>query len=169
MAALGTRRGVAYWIACGLGSGLSPMAPGTVGSLVAMLAGIALLGLAPALLPLAAAVATIGGWWAVQACGAEGDPGWIVVDEVAGMWIAMLPLALLAPGAEWNLASLLLAFIAFRVLDIAKPGPIGWADRQPGAAGVMADDVVAGLVAAGIVTMAQWILPGWFAGPGWGG
>ena len=133
------------------------------------MAGMVLLALAPALLLLAAAVATVGGWWAVQACGAEGDPGWIVVDEFAGMWIAMLPLALLAPGAEWNLASLLLAFIAFRVLDIAKPGLVGWADRQAGAAGVMADDVVAGLLAAGLVAVAQWVSPDWFAGPGWGG
>lgn len=163
MAALAVRRGAAFWVACGFGSGLAPVAPGTVGSAVALGIGMALLALEPALLPLAAVAAVLGGVWAVQACGAAGDPGWIVIDEFAGQWIAMLPLALLAPGAEWNLASLALAFVAFRALDIAKPGPVGWADRQEGAAGVMADDVVAGLLAAGIVRAAQWIWPAIFA------
>ena len=162
MAALGVPRGLAFWVASGLGSGLCPVAPGTVGSALALALGMGLLALEPALLPLAAAMATIGGLWAVQASGAAGDPGWIVVDEFAGQWLAMLPLALLAPGAELNPASLALAFVAFRVLDIAKPGPVGWADRQEGAAGVMADDVVAGLLAAGVVRAAQWAWPGWF-------
>jgi phosphatidylglycerophosphatase A len=169
MAAIGVRRGAAFWVACGFGSGLSPVAPGTAGSAAALLIGMGLLALEPALLPLAAAAAVIGGVWAVQACDAPGDPGWIVIDEFAGQWIAMLPLALLAPGAEWNLASLALAFAAFRALDIAKPGPVGWADRQAGAAGVMADDVVAGLLAAGIVGLAQLLWPGWFAGAAMGG
>ena len=157
------RRGVAFWLASGLGSGLSPWAPGTVGSAVALVLGLGLLALEPALLPLAAAIATIGGLWAVQATGATDDPDWIVIDEFAGQWIAMLPLALLEPGAAWNPASLALGFATFRLLDIAKPGPVGWADRQEGAAGVMADDVVAGLLAAGVVRAAQVVWPGLFA------
>jgi phosphatidylglycerophosphatase A len=132
---------------------------------VALVLGMALLALEPALLPLAAAVATMGGLWAVQACQPEGDPGWVVIDEVAGLWIALLPLALLPPGAEWNLPSLALAFLAFRALDILKPGPVGWADRQEGAAGIMADDVIAGLLAAGLVRVAQVLLPEWFTVP----
>lgn len=159
------RRGSAFWVACFGGSGLSPVAPGTVGSAVALVLGMALLALEPALLPLAAAVATMGGLWAVQACQPEGDPGWVVIDEVAGLWIALLPLALLPPGAEWNLPSLALAFLAFRALDILKPGPVGWADRQEGAAGIMADDVIAGLLAAGLVRVAQVLLPEWFTVP----
>ena len=158
-------RGGAFWVASFGGSGLSPVAPGTVGSAVALVLGMALLALEPALLPLAAAVATMGGLWAVQACQPEGDPGWVVIDEVAGQWIALLPLALLPPGAEWNLPSLALAFLAFRALDILKPGPVGWADRQEGAAGIMADDVIAGLLAAGLVRVAQMLLPEWFTVP----
>ena len=163
------RRGAAFWIACGFGSGLVPKAPGTFGSLAALVAGMAVLAIGPALLPLVAAAATIGGAWAIQACGADRgakeDPGWVVIDEFAGQWIAMLPLVLLPDAALWNLPSLLLAFVAFRVLDIAKPGPIGLADRQAGAAGIMADDVIAGILAGVIVLLAQLLLPAWFAVP----
>jgi len=162
-------RGIAYWVACGLGSGLSPVAPGTVGSVAALVAGVAILGVAPLMLPLAAAAAVLGGWWAVRASGADrapgGDPGWVVVDEVAGQWIALLPLLLLPAAAAWNPPSLLLAFVAFRALDILKPGPVGWADRQEGAFGVMADDVIAGVLAALVVVAAQRLWPGWFAAP----
>jgi phosphatidylglycerophosphatase A len=165
MTARAMPRGGAFWVASFGGSGLSPVAPGTVGSAVALVLGMALLALEPALLPLAAAVATMGGLWAVQACQLEGDPGWVVIDEVAGQWIALLPLALLPPGAEWNLPSLALAFLAFRALDILKPGPVGWADRQEGAAGIMADDVIAGLLAAALVRLAQVLLPEWFTVP----
>ncbi len=170
MAALSqARRGTAFWVACGLGTGLSPVAPGTVGSLAALAVGVAILGVAPAWLPLAAAVATSGGLWAVRASGADrapgGDPGWVVVDEVAGQWIALLPLALLPAAAAWNPPSLLLAFLAFRALDILKPGPVGWADRQEGAFGVMADDVIAGGLAALLVMGAQFLWPAWFAAP----
>ena len=158
-------RGGAFWVASFGGSGLFPVAPGTAGSVVALAVGLALLALEPALLPLAAAVATMGGLWAVQACQVADDPGWVVIDEVAGLWIALLPLALLPPEAEWNLPSLALAFLAFRALDILKPGPVGWADRQEGAAGIMADDVIAGLLAAGLVRLAQVVLPDVFAVP----
>jgi phosphatidylglycerophosphatase A len=48
-------------------------------------------------------------------------------------------------------AGLIAAFIIFRLLDVTKPGPIGWADRQSGAAGIMADDLVAGAIAAAIL------------------
>ena len=143
-----------------------PKAPGTAGSLAALVSGMALLAISPALLPLAAAGAVIGGLWAIQACGAAaepgGDPGWVVIDEFAGQWIAMLPLVLLADAQVWNMPLLALGFVAFRALDILKPGPIGWADRQAGAAGIMADDVIAGVGAAGLVVAAQTLLPAWF-------
>lgn len=158
-------RGPAFWIACGFGSGLVPWAPGTAGSLAALAAGMALLAFDPALLLLAAALGVFGGFWAVQASGAENDPGWVVIDEFAGQWIAMAPLAFLPAAAVCNPPSLLLAFSAFRALDILKPGPVGWADRQEGAAGIMADDVIAGLLAALIVYAAQVLLPAWFATP----
>lgn len=161
------KRGPAFWIACGFGSGLAPRAPGTVGSLAALAVGVALLAIEPASLSLAAGLAVIGGMWAAQACGAAaepgGDPGWVVVDEFAGQWIAMLPMTLVPEGAVWNPPSLVLSFVAFRALDILKPGPVGWADRQGGAAGIMADDVIAGVLAAGILRGVQNLLPGWFA------
>jgi len=140
---------LARLIASGAGAGYAPRAPGTAGSLLALLLG-ALLMLAPAAaLPLAALAATIGGVWAIRAARVEGDPGWVVIDEVAGQWIALLGLA----RPTWP--GLLAAFLLFRLLDITKPGPIGWADRQGGAVGIMADDVIAGAAVAVILYAAR--------------
>jgi phosphatidylglycerophosphatase A len=147
-------------VASGFGSGFFPVAPGTAGSLVALLVGAGLLWAAPAALPWAALAAAVGGFWAVAATRAGDDPGWVVIDEFAGQWIAMLPLA------RPTLAGLAAAFLLFRLLDIVKPGPIGWADRQHGAAAVMADDLVAGAIAAGIVWAAQSRWPGVLDWPG---
>jgi len=157
-------RSLAQWIACGFGSGLFPVAPGTAGSLAALGLGVAMLWLAPPLLLAAAALATAGGFWAVRASGAQHDPGWVVIDEFAGQWIALLPLL----AAPLDPLSIGLAFLAFRLLDILKPGPIGWADRQPGAFGVMADDVIAGALAAGIVWGTRQAWPAWFTTGGTG-
>jgi len=99
----------------------------------------------PALLPLAALLAALGGVWSINAARVEGDPGWVVIDEFAGQWLALCGLA------HASLPGLLAAFIVFRILDVAKPGPIGWADRQGGAAGIMADDLIAGAITAGIL------------------
>jgi phosphatidylglycerophosphatase A len=132
-------------IASGFGSGFSPLAPGTVGSVVALVVGAGLMGVSPFALPVAAVAAVMGGWWAISACGGAEDPGWIVIDEFAGQWIAML--ALTRPA----LPGLLLAFALFRLLDITKPGPVGWADRRHDAVGVMGDDVIAGAIAAGVI------------------
>jgi phosphatidylglycerophosphatase A len=140
---------VARLIASGAGAGYAPRAPGTAGSLLALLLG-ALLMLAPAaVLPLAALAATLGGVWAIRAARVDGDPGWVVIDEVAGQWIALLGLA----RPTWP--GLLAAFLLFRLLDITKPGPIGWADRQGGAVGIMADDVIAGAAVAVILYAAR--------------
>jgi phosphatidylglycerophosphatase A len=142
------------FIASGFGSGLLRPAPGTIGSFVALLLGAAMMWLWPPLLPVAAGVFYLAGLWAVAACDAVDDPGWVVVDEFVGQWIAMLPLASLsAPG-------LLAAFVLFRVFDIVKPGPIRTAENMGGAQGVMADDVVAGAVAAGLIWMVRTGWPG---------
>ncbi len=132
------------------GIGLLPKAPGTWGSLAALLLGMALLA-AGGRLALAAGiiVATLAGLWAIPRAGGEADPGWVVIDEVAGMWLAMLPL----PAPHWLGGTL--AFACFRVLDIVKPGPIGVVDRWPGRVGVMGDDLLAGVVAAALVWAAQ--------------
>ena len=83
------------------------------------------------------------GWWCSQRITAQfgvDDAAEIVADEVAGMWLALA----LLPQIWWLAV---LAFLGFRWLDIAKPGPIGWLDREvKGGLGVMLDDVLAGAV-----------------------
>jgi phosphatidylglycerophosphatase A len=138
-------RRIARAIAAGAGTGCAPRAAGTVASAVATLVGAALLWWSPFALPVAVLLATFGGLWAIRAAQVEGDPGWVTIDEFAGQWIAMLGLAAVTP------IGLLAAFLLFRLLDVTKPGPVGWADRQHGAAGVMADDLIAGALAAGIL------------------
>jgi phosphatidylglycerophosphatase A len=142
----------AGWLACGFGAGLSPLAPGTTGSLVALLPWFALRELP---LPYYAAVVTlafvIGVWacgWAVHTLKID-DPGAVVWDEFVGQWIALTPLLWQARSALWICA----AFILFRIFDICKPWPVSWADRAVGGGlGVMLDDVIAGAYAA--VTLA---------------
>ncbi len=139
------------------GVGLAPKAPGTWGSLAALVPGVALLAVSP--LALLAGIVLVGllGLWVVKASRIEGDPGWVVIDEVAGQWIALL--ALSGPSVVGVVA----AFALFRLFDITKPGPVGWADRRlKGALGVMADDVLAGLLAAGVLGIGRWLLPGVF-------
>ncbi len=137
------------------GLGYAPTMPGTVGSLAAvLLGGLALHG--PGwLLPALAAGATLAGLLAIPRAVADpkADPGWVVIDEVAGQWITLLGLGAATP------LSLAVAFLLFRALDIWKPGPIGWADRQPGALGIMLDDVVAGAIGALLLLGARWA--GW--------
>ena len=136
---------LARFIASGCGCGFIPLAPGSVASTVTLLPGALLLCAYPALLPLTATAVILAGLWAIHAAEIDGDPGWVVVDEVAGQLLALYGLAHL------SLLGMLWALLIFRALDVAKPGPIGWADRQGGAAGIMADDVIAGAVTAGIL------------------
>ncbi len=136
-------------IASGFGSGFAPMAPGTAGSLAALVPGIALLELESWVLPLAVLAVTLVGLWAVREAGGADDPGWVVIDEFAGQWLALLPLSRPQP------LGVLAAFALFRFFDIAKPGPVAWADRQKGAAGVMADDLIAGALAACVLWAVQ--------------
>jgi len=97
------------------------------------------------------------GWWATAKYIANGDnhdPSEVVVDELVGQWIALLPVAIGASHAGVS------SFVAFRLFDIWKPGPIGWADRRGDALGVMLDDVIAGLFAALIVMAGAYISHG---------
>lgn len=132
-------------IASGCGCGYAPFAAGTIASAIAVLIGAFALHVSFALVPILAAIAAFGGLWAVNAAHIEGDPSWVVVDEFAGQWLALCGLA----AATWP--GLIAAFLIFRLLDIAKPGPIGWADRQKTPVGIMADDIIAGAIAAGIL------------------
>jgi len=144
-------------LATWFGIGRLPGAPGTAGSFAACVCALPIfaVGGTPALAFAAAAAALLGIPTASVAERAMGrkDPGSIVIDEVAGQWIALLP-------AAPNLASYLLAFMAFRLFDIWKPGPVGWADKNlSGGIGIMADDIVAGGFAAAVVALAGPFLP----------
>ncbi len=138
----------AGWIASGFGSGLSPVAPGTVGSLAAILPWFALRELPWPLYALAIALAFAIGVWASDRVIARlriQDPGVIVWDEFVGQWIALAPLLVLGGHAGWIVAG----FALFRLFDVWKPWPVSWADRRvKGGVGVMLDDVVAGAYAA---------------------
>jgi phosphatidylglycerophosphatase A len=147
---------LARLVASGLGAGFAPMAPGSVGSAVAIVLGAGLLAGPGWALPCAAAAASLGGVSAIRAARVEGDPGWVTIDEVAGQWIALLGLA------RPTLVGLVAAFLVFRLLDVAKPGPVGWADRQGGAAGIMADDLIAGALTAGVLWAVRVRWPGVF-------
>jgi phosphatidylglycerophosphatase A len=132
-------------IASGCGCGYAPFAPGTVASAIAVLIGAFVLHFSSALLPILAAIAALGGFWAVSAEHIDDDPSWVVIDEFAGQWLTLCGLATATSSG------LIAAFAIFRLLDIAKPGPIAWADRQKTPAGIMADDIIAGAIAAGIL------------------
>ena len=131
-------------------------APGTWGSAVAV--GLALLlhyaGGFPALFIATLLVFPLG-WWAtavVTRGQADHDPSEVVIDEVAGQWIALW---VVSYGA-WRMGADPLAlypgwitgFLLFRLFDITKPNLIGWADHRGDALGVMLDDVIAGVYAA---------------------
>jgi len=154
---------------CG-GIGLIPFAPGTWGSAVAIplawglhwLGGFWLMGPATVAMALLGYVAT-----AHYLDGANEDPSEVVIDEVAGMLVALWPLSLgltllgteahVFPYPGW-----IAGFLLFRFFDILKPPPVGWADRLPGALGVMLDDVIAGVMAAALVGMSGWVSHGGF-------
>lgn len=137
-------RAIAVTLGTGLGTGFSPIAPGTAGSALGV---VLFLLIAPAGTgALAAAIAVLlpAGLWAARVCGGRygaHDHGRIVVDEVAGQLIA---LATFPASPGWLFAG----FLAFRLFDIVKPFPARRIDRTwRSATGVMADDVVAGLYA----------------------
>ena len=136
----------AGWLACGFGSGLAPKAPGTFGSLAAILPWLLLRYLS---LPINLLVIVVGFFIGVWACDVAGravgvdDHRSLVWDEFIGQWIALLP-ALLAPW--W---AVVVGFGLFRLFDVWKPWPIRWSDRHlKGGLGVMVDDVIAGVFAA---------------------
>ncbi|MBR7159078.1 MAG: phosphatidylglycerophosphatase A [Alphaproteobacteria bacterium] len=132
-------------IATFFGSGLSPKAPGTCGSLAALPFGALLLWLGgSSLLLLGAVVVFFLGWLVSDSIAKEkqiSDPQFIVIDEVAGQFIALC-------AAGLNLIDFGLAFFFFRLFDITKPFPASFADRKiAGGLGIMLDDVFAGIYA----------------------
>lgn len=137
--------------AFGFGSGLSKVAPGTMGTLAAVPV-YWLMSDFPLYLYLAiVVVASILGVWICQAASDAMDvhdhPG-IVWDEFVGYWITMIAAP---PGWYW----MLIGFIAFRIFDILKPWPISWLDRKvDGGLGIMIDDIIAGVFAFVVVQIA---------------
>ncbi|GAN68991.1 phosphatidylglycerophosphatase A family protein [Acetobacter orleanensis] len=136
------------------GCGLAPRAPGTVGSLAALLLGLPLLKHPKALVG-AIGAASLLGWWASDRAGEGEDHSWIVIDEVAGMWVSLLACLPENPedpaSVRKSLGLSVLAFGLFRLFDIKKPGPVGYLDRKHGATGIMGDDLVAGVMAAACI------------------
>ncbi|MBK3333233.1 phosphatidylglycerophosphatase A [Persephonella atlantica] len=136
---------IAYFLSTGFFAGKSPIAPGTVGTLV---------GLIPILIywtkggqyqllnqiSITVAVFLIGIWASTVVVESykEKDPDYVVIDEIAGYMVAMI-------GFTPTWQHLLLAFVVFRFFDIVKPPPVRFFEKLPSGFGVMADDVVAGI------------------------
>lgn len=142
------------------GVGFAPVAPGTVAAALAVALFVLLGRLSPALYLLTVGTLCVLGVWAsertVRAFGVDDDPR-IVIDEVAGQLLALAPLA--GNRASWPLV--VTGFVAFRVFDVWKPGPIGRADRAlSGGLGVMMDDVLAGMLAGLVVGAGLLLWPG---------
>lgn len=148
-------------------SGLSPKAPGTMGTIASLPLGIAiLLFLGPQTLFLATILITLVAIKAInkhEHISNEHDDSRIVIDELVGMWFALS----IAPGIGFDMAALMqwnngialqiiMSFIFFRIYDIKKPSIIGRIDRETkGGLGVMGDDIIAGF-AAGITAAIVW-------------
>lgn len=133
-------------LATGLGSGFAPIAPGTVGSVLALpiwwfcVAPLPLWGQ----LSFVVAATLLAIWIVERACRATGvgDASQIVLDEFVGQWAALV-------AAPKSVLALVLGLLLFRLFDIAKPWPVSWADRQlRGGLGVVMDDLFAGVLAA---------------------
>lgn len=144
---------LARFIATGFFSGLTPRAPGTVGSVVFLLIWWGVTSLFPSVaLLIGVALVLVTSLAGVMASSryllslehSTTDPQEIVIDEWAGLAIALLP-ALEAGTPIW---SPLAAFALFRFFDIVKPGLIGRAEALPRAWGIMADDILAGIASA---------------------
>ncbi|QSP96105.1 phosphatidylglycerophosphatase A [Marinobacter salinisoli] len=147
-----------HLLAFGFGSGATSRAPGTWGSLAAIPLWYAFAWLPAAAYWAVVLAAFLVGIWL---CGKTAedlkvhDHGGIVWDEFVGMWIALG----LFPS---NVIGVLMAFVLFRLFDIAKPWPIGWLDaRLPGGLGIMFDDVVAGAMAlVSLYAIDRWLIAG---------
>jgi phosphatidylglycerophosphatase A len=141
-------RPVAWVIATWFGCGLVPLAPGTVGSAGAIpLYLVALRGGRIGVAVVAVLVTLVGVWAAsvVERDLGEKDPQRVVIDEVAGMLLTMLPVA------HVSLRAMVAGFLCFRLLDVVKPWPVRLFERLPSGWGIVLDDVAAGLLGACIM------------------
>jgi phosphatidylglycerophosphatase A len=146
-----------FWIGVFGGSGLFPVAPGTVGTLASLFFWLPLMvwGVSWWQMSIVIIVLTLVGTIAADKTAVllgKEDPKEVVIDEVVGQGIALLfcPLAW-----QWFVA----AFILFRIFDVLKPWPVGWADKNlHGGIGIMADDVIAGFIALGLLQIAVQVI-----------
>ncbi|MEO0566389.1 MAG: phosphatidylglycerophosphatase A [Pseudomonadota bacterium] len=154
---------MARFVCTFFGVGLLRPAPGTWGSLAALpMAWVVMTLVGPVGFSVAIVAAFAIGWWATarETQGADNhDPSEIVIDEVAGQWLALLPVSIGAAHSGAPLLALwpgwVAGFLLFRLFDIWKPGPVRLADKRTDALGVMLDDIVAGILAAvGVMALA---------------
>jgi phosphatidylglycerophosphatase A len=151
----------AHAIALGLGSGLAPKAPGTVGSLWGWLSWLVLQHhLSWPQQAMLIASSLLVGWWACTVTARHmgvSDPGAIVFDEIVAMWLIFF---LVMPTNFWGQ---LTAFALFRFFDAAKPGPVAWADQRfkgfgrRGGFGIIFDDLVAAFCTLLVLALWRWI------------
>jgi phosphatidylglycerophosphatase A len=143
-------RGIAWVLATWFGCGYAPWAPGTAGTLGALPVYIVVAHWGHWGVGAAALVATFVGVWASSVVARDlgrKDPQIVVIDEVAGMLVTMLPMQRLS----WK--ALIVGFVLFRILDATKPRPVRDFERLPGGWGIVADDVAAGIAAGAILAV----------------
>ena len=145
-----------HFLAVGLGSGLSPIMPGTMGSLMAIPLWLLFYGLTPTLYWVFILVTFIFGCFICQKTSDDThthDSGHIVWDEFVGMWITLFFIP------QISILWVTIAFVAFRIFDMAKPWPIRWFDKRvSGGFGIMVDDVIAAIFSSLSVYLLTFII-----------
>ena len=134
------------------GIGWSPVAPGTVASFAALPLGWLLVQFGWQGVAAGALLATGLGIWACGAYASKNgiyDPPECVLDEVAGQWVTLIPVAIEMRGGDWR--PYMMGFIFFRLFDIWKPWPVSAVEKLPGGLGIMMDDVIAGGISAALL------------------
>lgn len=145
---------IATWIGTGLGSGYSPVAPGTAGSAVGAVLLFAFAGRDPRVLAVACVMLFFVAVWSAgsvaRSLGTK-DPGVVVIDEILGMWVSVVGLPLTA-------RNVVIAFFLFRAFDVLKPPPCRALERISGGRGIVLDDVMAGVYANLVLRLASWAI-----------
>jgi phosphatidylglycerophosphatase A len=155
------KRDLGYWVAVGFGAGHAPIIAGTVGTIPMWLAVYLWARVSPPTvvqLIIASVVVTLVGFWAAgraEKVLGDHDPKSVVIDEWAGMLIALI-------GVPPVLKSYLWAFLLFRIFDVIKPPPARQAESLPAGYGVVMDDVVAGLYSLGTFFFLHHYWPDYF-------
>ncbi|MGC9364130.1 MAG: phosphatidylglycerophosphatase A family protein [Fidelibacterota bacterium] len=139
--------------------GFFPVAPGTWASLIAMLIWLLLPVQSVIIRTIIVGLAFVTGLYVANAAEIQAgvdDPAYVVIDEVAGMWLALL----LLPKFEYPQSFLwaLIAFLIFRIFDITKIFPINRLEKMSGGFGIMLDDIAAGLFTAVLLNLIIWIV-----------